>query len=75
MTTEDHFKRMPAFPFICLFAQKLPELPNQWLRYDAGRQISQVFVDGAWVDTCDAPGAISASSRVTKLDRETTDDE
>lgn len=64
-----------ALPFIFGFGRKLPDVPHHPLRYDAERQISQVLIEGRWVDTPDASGHLMASSRITKIGQETTDDE
>ena len=73
--TEDSREGLLQLPFIFGFGQKLPELPRHPLRYDAARQISQVLIHGRWVDGPDASGELMASTRLTKVERETTDDE
>lgn len=66
---------MFATPFICRFAEPIPDLPLHFLRYDVERQVAQAFVDGEWFDTPDAPGAPGVSTRFTKVVNETNDDE
>ena len=74
MTTEDQRKDLPMVPFLFRFTEPIPESPRHSLRYDAQRQISQMFIGGKWVDSLDAPSPLMASTRETKVDRETTDD-
>ncbi len=61
-------------PFLFRFAEPLGEMPHQKLRYDAQRQISQVFVGDCWIDTPDALGGQSEGTRFTRVRAETTDD-
>jgi hypothetical protein len=65
---------MRHLPFLFRFAQPLGEMPHQRLRYDAQRQISQVFVDGSWIDTPDERAGQSEGTRFTRVRAETTDD-
>ena len=62
-------------PFLARFAQPLPAAPASRLRYDRDRQISQVFVDGFWIDALDVPVSQLPATRCTKVAQETTDDE
>jgi len=62
-------------PFLVRFAQPLPVAPANRLRYDRYRQISQVFVDGVWIDALDVPANQPPSTRFTRAAQETTDDE
>lgn len=62
-------------PFLFRFAERLPGVTYRPLRYDASRQVSQVFVDGRWIDTVDASVEAAVSTRETRVQRETTDDE
>ena len=75
MITDKSREGLLQLPFVFGFRQKLPELPSHPLRYDAARQISQVLIDGRWVDGPDASGLLMASTRFTRIERETTDDE
>lgn len=61
-------------PFIVRFAQALPCTPQCALRYDRQRQLSQILVDGMWVDVPDAPVDAWRSTMLTKVRAETTDD-
>ena len=62
-------------PFVFQFAQIMDETDHQKMRYDAVRQISQILVAGNWVDGPDAQIESAAGTRLTDIDRETTDDE
>ena len=62
-------------PFLVRFAQRLPDVPQHPLRYDSARQVSQILVNGAWVDAADAAEQELCSTRVTKMAPETTDDQ
>jgi hypothetical protein len=76
MTTEDQGIDHAGVPFVARFAERLDEAPLRTLRYDPQRQVSQVLVEGRWVDTLEAhlktqpPG-----TRVTRVGGETTDDQ
>lgn len=61
-------------PFLFRFAKPMPEQKVYPVRYDARRQISQVLVDGNWIDGPDSPCEFVQSTRVTATQRETTDD-
>jgi hypothetical protein len=65
--------RPASLPFIFYFAERLPSVPPQRLRFDPLRQISQVFQDGSWVDAVDAL-PLDGQSRLTRVSAETTDD-
>jgi hypothetical protein len=58
-------------PFLFRFAQKLPDMKPQQLRYDEGRQVSQVLEGDTWIDAC----VDYHPSRFTRVKQETTDDE
>lgn len=75
MITKEFTDSIPAFPFVYHFAQRLPEMPHHRLRYDTARQVSQVLVDGRWVDSPNASVALTSSTRFTRVPGETTDDE
>ena len=61
-------------PFILRFAQQIPSVSPEILRYDAERQIAQVLECGNWVDRLTAGGQ-ETSTKFTKVKTETTDDE
>ncbi len=75
MTDDCPKKSLVPVPFIFQFAQQMARVPSRSLRYDATRQISQVLINGRWVDGPDAFGEPMASTRLTKVRQETTDDE
>lgn len=63
-------------PFLLHFGERIPERPVASLRYDARRSVSQVFSGSEWVDALDVPQAkIEGSTRLTDVNRETTDDD
>jgi hypothetical protein len=67
---------MSDTPFLARFAIPLPAATrSEKICYDPVRQVSRVFVDGDWVDAIDATKVNLPSTRVTKVDRETTDDQ
>jgi hypothetical protein len=74
MTNDNSRNRDTFLPFVVRFGEPMEERPLRPLRYDAPRQIAQVLVDGTWVDTPDATGEVEASTRMTKIARETIDD-
>jgi hypothetical protein len=75
MTSEKaHTKQRPV-PFIFQFAKPLDGTTARILRYDAQRQLSQVLVDGQWVDGSEAHNETAAETRLTRVRAETTDDE
>jgi len=75
MTTEKLRRDTYGLPFVFRFAQPLPSVPRRILRYDKTRQISQVLMDGYWIDSPDATEGSTAFSRETRIANETTDDE
>ena len=75
MTSEQSERTVSYLPFMFRFAQPLPPVPRHVLRYDRTRQMSQVLVDGRWIDSPDASDEPTASTRITRVSGETTDDE
>lgn len=69
MTTKDHQR-----PFLLRFSEPLPAQPGVRMRYDPVRQVSEVEVDGLWIDSTAGKGDVGGT-RVTRMNRETTDDE
>jgi hypothetical protein len=61
-------------PFILRFAQQIPLINPEVLRYDPDRQIAQVQERGNWIDRL-AAGVQEASTKITRMNNETTDDE
>ena len=74
MTTEAPSALM-ALPLLMRFATPLGPTAFHRLRYDSTRQIAQVEVNGQWVDTPDAEGEFPPSTLITRVARETTDDQ
>lgn len=62
-------------PFIARFATSIEGNDPQCLRYDANRQISQLLVEGVWLDAADIGPTACRSTRITRVQNETTDDE
>lgn len=61
-------------PLLLRFAEPLPETVCERLRYDEERQISQIEVNGIWIDTPGAASEVQSTTRVTRVQAETTDD-
>jgi hypothetical protein len=64
-----------GLPFLWRFVKSLPEEPSSHVRYDAARQIAQVFQNGEWIDSPDAANETMGGTRKTAVAQETTDDE
>lgn len=62
-------------PFITRFAMPIGGSEPQPLRYDAERQISQLLVNGEWLDATSTGMTTGGSTRHTKVNNETTDDD
>jgi hypothetical protein len=67
--------RADNLPFLHQFARPIPARSSLALRYDAERQIAQVFENGQWIDTPDASDEALRATRKTAVAQETTDDE
>lgn len=74
MTSETSVEQRTVTPFLLRFAEPLPDTAFDRLRYDEYRQISQVEVNGVWVDTPNALDGVQSTTRMTKVQAETTDD-
>jgi len=61
-------------PFLFRFATLIPESPCRLLRYDTQREVSQVLIDGKWIDSSDSSVSLMDGTRLTKVPSETTDD-
>ncbi len=61
-------------PFLVRRSDPMGDLIRHRIRYDPVRQITEVEVDGRWVDAPDHPGDLEAGTRVTNINVETTDD-
>jgi hypothetical protein len=75
MTTEFQTASPVLTPFLLQFAEPIKHALPHRLRYDEVRQIAQVHLNGHWVDTPDALDYTIQSTRLTKVQAETTDDE
>lgn len=75
MISDKAFPTRLMVPFVFHFAQQLPEVIRYPLRYDATRQVAQVLFEGKWLDRTDVPGDSVASTRFTRVQAETTDDQ
>lgn len=75
MTTDLQIASGASTPFLLRFAEPIRHAEPQRLRYDETRQIAQVQINGQWVDTPDALEHTMQSTRITKVQSETTDDE
>lgn len=64
----------PEQPLLMRFAERIEAAPNPPLRYDALRQITQVNCRDRWIDSIDSGLAVDASTKVTGVGQETTDD-
>jgi hypothetical protein len=60
-------------PLILRFAQRIPPVIPEILRYDAERQIALVLENGIWIDRITA-GEREQGTRLTRVKAETTDD-
>ena len=76
MTTENKGTQQARAPFIVRFAEHLGEAPLHAFRYDPERQISQVLVEGRWLDSYEAHlKTLPPGTRLTRVGGETTDDQ
>lgn len=75
MTTDLQIASGVLTPFLLQFAEPIKYAEPQRLRYDETRQIAQVQINGQWIDTPDALEHTMQSTRVTRVQAETTDDE
>lgn len=74
MTRERAVERA-SIPFLVRRSEPIPPSAARRLRYDPVRQLSQVEVNGCWIDAADAPTAAAAGTRLTRVNAESTDDE
>jgi len=69
-------EQLAELPLLFRFAEEIVERsPSPVLRYDAIRQVSQVFENDKWVDSPDATSDPNRQSKTTFVESETTDDE
>jgi hypothetical protein len=74
MTPKDTNVEKIGLPFLMHFAEAIPDRKRHKIRYDASRQISQVFIDGRWIDSSDALAEDQNDTTITATRNETTDD-
>jgi hypothetical protein len=75
MTSEKASLAQNMVPFVFRYAERLPQPARFPLRYDVKRQIAQVLMGSTWVDARDVPAESMPSTRLTRVNGETTDDE
>ncbi len=61
-------------PFLVRRSEPMAAPVRNRIRYDPLRQITEVEVDGRWVDAPDHPNDLEAGTQVTNVRVETTDD-
>ena len=74
MTDDDRSTYPSRVPFIARFADPLPDVPLYTFRYDPERQVSQVLVNGRWLESPEAYLETQPGTRLTRVGGETTDD-
>lgn len=74
MTLENE-QSIEMVPFLVRRSEPMSQPARQRLRYDLLRQITQVEVEGRWVDSPDLSNDAGAGTRLTRVRAETTDDE
>ncbi len=62
-------------PLVMRFSEPIRRTKAPLARYDTARSVVQVLVDGNWIDAPDAFGTVVGSTRTTKINNETTDDQ
>ncbi|HLO96318.1 MAG TPA: hypothetical protein VK195_18570 [Burkholderiaceae bacterium] len=60
-------------PFLLRFSEVMPPQPGVRMRYDPVRQVSDVEVDGQWVEAT-SQNVLNIGTMVTRVQSETTDD-
>lgn len=61
-------------PFLVRRSEPMSDPVRCRVRYNEVRQITEVELDGRWVDAADHPADLEAGTRVTNIRVETTDD-
>jgi hypothetical protein len=74
MTLENE-QSIEMVPFLVRRSETMSQPARRRLRYDLLRQITQVEVEGRWVDSPDLSNDAGAGTRLTRVRAETTDDE
>ena len=67
-------RRERVLPLLLQHAEKLEHQTSPRTRQDPVRQVSQVDIDGVWVDAVDAKVSLESGTRITDVKQETTDD-
>lgn len=76
MTSNSERAPVRARPFLLLYEEAIPPSPEVEVKYDYCKQESSINVDGTWQSAVDVFGYdVWHMTRVTKQERETTDDE
>jgi hypothetical protein len=63
-----------ALPFLLRFGEKLGPQTDVRSRHDHVRQVNEVEVGGVWVDAVDTNMVLEVGTKITDVNRETTDD-
>lgn len=71
--TTDTWPLSRPMPFLLRFSEALPVQQPVRMKYDAVRQVSMVEIDEQWVDATSTRAPL-ATTRLTKVQAETTDD-
>ena len=67
---------VPSDPLLLRFAAPIaPTRAARANRYDSERAVSQVYQNGRWVDRVDSSDEDPPTTKFTKVNRETTDDD
>jgi hypothetical protein len=61
-------------PFIVRFAEPLAQSSLRQARYDAKRQVTQILVEGLWIDAPDTSAQAFKDTHFTRVGGETSDD-
>lgn len=69
-------RRRTVRPFLLRFGEPIMQNPGAPLIYDPQRQIVRALVGGRWLDAADLSAKmLGPGTRITRVERETTDDE
>lgn len=67
-------RREVILPFLLRHGEKLKPQVVPRTRQDHVRQVSQVEIEGVWIDAVEAKVSMEAGTTVTDVKQETTDD-
>lgn len=73
--TRENEKLSRTVPFLVRRSESMNQPALRRLRYDTLRQVTQVELNGRWIDAPDLSGDAGAGTRLTRVQAETTDDE